>query len=98
MMYFTHYKEYPIFEPAEGGYYYAGNKVVSTEKMTAAEAENKLQSLFKELQEYQSAAYPWHFDTDNKMLFRYSKYIGNGESYVVEKDLGSMEKGYEPYE
>ena len=26
MVYLTHYTEYPIYEPAEGGYYYAGNE------------------------------------------------------------------------
>lgn len=32
MRYITHYEEYPIYEPAEGGYYYSGNKVVDSEK------------------------------------------------------------------
>ena len=26
MYYLTYYEEYPIYEPAEGGYYYAGNQ------------------------------------------------------------------------
>ena len=26
--YLTYYEEYPIYEPAEGGYYYSGNQVI----------------------------------------------------------------------
>lgn len=29
MVYLTHYSEYPIYEPAEGGYYYAGQQADS---------------------------------------------------------------------
>ena len=29
MRYISHYEEYAIYEPAEGGYYYPGNKLVS---------------------------------------------------------------------
>ena len=29
MYYVTYYEEYPIYEPAEGGYYYAGSRNVS---------------------------------------------------------------------
>ena len=32
MRYLTHYEEYPIYEAAEGGYYYAGNQVVESER------------------------------------------------------------------
>ena len=28
MYYVTYYEEYPIYEPAEGGYYYAGSQNV----------------------------------------------------------------------
>lgn len=27
--YLTYYEEYPIYEPAEGGYYYSGNQVIA---------------------------------------------------------------------
>ena len=29
MRYISHYEEYPIYEPAEGGYYYPGNQKVN---------------------------------------------------------------------
>ena len=31
MRYISHYEEYPIYEPAEGGYYYPGNQLVAME-------------------------------------------------------------------
>ena len=39
MRYVTHYEEYPIYEPAEGGYYYSGNQVVDTERMSKRKAK-----------------------------------------------------------
>ena len=30
MRYISHYEEYPIYEPAEGGYYYPGNQLVAS--------------------------------------------------------------------
>ena len=32
MRYISHYEEYPIYEPAEGGYYYPGNHLVASER------------------------------------------------------------------
>lgn len=32
MRYISHYMEYPIYEPAEGGYYYSGNQLVESER------------------------------------------------------------------
>lgn len=34
MRYFSYYQEYPIYEPAEGGYYYPGNKLINTERIS----------------------------------------------------------------
>ena len=32
MRYISHYEEYPIYEPAEGGYYYPGNQLVASKR------------------------------------------------------------------
>ena len=32
MRFISHYEEYPIYESAEGGYYYAGNQLVASER------------------------------------------------------------------
>lgn len=34
MRYLSYYREYPIYEPAEGGYYYAGNQLVKSERLS----------------------------------------------------------------
>lgn len=42
MRYITHYEEYSIYEPAEGGYYYSGNQVVDSEKMSKRACKKNL--------------------------------------------------------
>lgn len=44
MRYVTHYEEYPIYEPAEGGYYYSGNQITETERMSKRAAKAKIRN------------------------------------------------------
>lgn len=44
----SHYEEYPIYEPAEGGYYYAGNQLVETERMSKRACKKKLLEIWEE--------------------------------------------------
>lgn len=48
MRYLTHYEEYPIYEPAEGGYYYAGNEVVASERLSKRQAKIKMKRIWDE--------------------------------------------------
>ena len=110
MVYLTYYEEYPIYEPAEGGYYYSGNQVVSYEKLSKRAAKKKLTKLFEELKEDDSepgSRYPgapilrgsydkWELINNNRLV-RQSSYIGQGMSYVIERKLGCETRGYEPY-
>ena len=51
MVYLTHYKEYPIYEPAEGGYYYAGNEANEYYRLNSIkQAKRKLAKMRKELE------------------------------------------------
>lgn len=93
MVYLTHYEEYPIYEPAEGGYYYPGNAVVDTERLSLRQAKRKLKELFKELKEFDEK---WEM-ASVRFIYRNGKYIGEGESYVIERKLGSCKSGWEPY-
>ena len=112
MRYVTHYEEYPIYEPAEGGYYYSGNQVVESERMSKRKAKAELERLWLEAKaenlemfgaeepdfdkdEYGNRIYPWM--RNGNEIFRYSKYIGDGESYVIEHKLGSCTRGWVPY-
>ena len=56
MVYVTRYEEYPIYEPAEGGYYYTGREAVewNEEPVTLAEA-------LAEVDKYiEDSGFDWH--------------------------------------
>ena len=110
MRYVTHYVEYPIYEPAEGGYYYAGNEVFVSERMSKRKAREEFDRIWSELKrlneiEFGCAephissshpVYPWIRVSPNRIV-KYSRYIGEGESYVVERRCGSESRGKVPY-
>lgn len=94
MIYLTHYAEYPIYEPAEGGYYYAGRQAGSFYRLNSVkQAKRKLAKMKKELEEY-----GFIVDLDRCYAYRHSKYIGHGEELIIEKVYGSCNEGWRPYE
>ena len=116
MRYISHYEEYPIYEPAEGGYYYAGNQLVESEWKSKHACKKELHRIWQECEKdnedrgfrednhnewinisSRTREYPWIFNRELNFIHRESYYIGEGESYVIEKRQGSMRKGYEPY-
>ena len=100
MRYITHYEEYPIYEPAEGGYYYAGNQVVESERLSKRQCKKNLKELWKDAQkenEYLPEKEQWVMFRDGTEIRRCSRYIGEGESYVIEKNYGSKVRGWHPY-
>ena len=124
MRYLTHYEEFPIYEPAEGGYYYAGNEVSEYSKLSKRQAKKELYKLWEELDEenlkmfgakladlerdswgdfvYElgSMIYPWILVSAPgyvPYIVRQSRLIGEGESYVIERYLGSGRRGWVPY-
>ena len=91
MVYLTHYAEYPIYEPAEGGYYYAGRYVEEYYRLNSEkQAKRKLAKLKKELEKQCFKVY-------DDRAFLYSKYIGECEEWKIEKKLGADERGKTPY-
>ena len=94
----SHYEEYPIYEPAEGGYYYAGNQLIESELKSKRQCRKDFEAIWVEcMKENESGIpYPWVRVNDN-YIRRSSQYIGEGESIVIEKKSGSYEKGYKPY-
>lgn len=114
MRYLTHYEEYPIFEPAEGGYYYAGNAIVESERMSKRAARKNIEEIWRDAKAYNleefgeeeptrdedrfgNSIYPWYRSLDGNMVWRRGRYIGEGESYIVERRRGSEERGWVPY-
>ena len=114
MQYLTHYHEYPIWEPAEGGYYYAGNDIVTIEKKSKRQCKKEFEEIWQQCllenkengfvegadwervrEENGSDIYPWI--RNGNLIYRDSYYIGDGESFMIERHYGSAVSGYQPY-
>lgn len=92
MVYLTHYSEYPIYEPAEGGYYYAGRQADSFYRLNSVKQAKR--KLFKAKKELEAEGFVVYEDG----AYRSDKYIGNGEEWLIEKVYGSHNEGWRPYE
>lgn len=89
--YLTRYDEYPIYEPAEGGYYYSGQDVKEYyECDSIEEAKQKLLEIKDELEEN-------GFNVWEDGAYLKSKYIGDGILFTIEETLGENKKGWHPY-
>jgi len=108
MRYLTHYEEYPIYEPAEGGYYYSGNQVVESKRLSKRQAKKQLREIWAMCEEENEENQKWEertgqrFDywqrsADGNEIWKSTRCIGEGESYVIERKLGKNRRGWEPY-
>ena len=95
MRYITHYEQYPIYEPAEGGYYYAGNQAVEYDRLSKRKAKAMIREIWNEVKDDPDEE--WYISNDGNMIWKDSRYIGEGESWVIERKLGSKERGRVPY-
>ena len=90
--YVTYYEEYPIYEPAEGGYYYEGVQATSSWGFNSKdEALEFLENIIKEDDD------DWEEMSDG--YINHSRYIGESRYYVVEPRNAylSKERGWHPY-
>lgn len=95
MIYLTNYLEYPIYHPEEGGYYQAGQGAGVFYRLNSVkQAKRKLAKMRKELEK---DGFNVCLDGNECYAYRYSKYIGRGELWMIEKVYGSHNKGWEPY-
>lgn len=97
--YITLYDAYPIYEPAEGGYYYDGYQAKwASGYETFKEAVAEISSVAQELNNAEG------YNFVKKSAGEYEdygdKYIGTGAVLRIEnnKQFRSYEKGYQPYE
>ena len=99
MVWLSYYEEYPIYEPAEGGYYYAGLALVKTERLSKRAAKRKFDEEAKAMiEETKDDSYPWFtYGTHGRQIVRDSKYIGEGAYMCIEKHKGMHEHGWQPY-
>ena len=109
MRYLTHYEEYPIYEHAECGYYYPGNEIAETKKLSKRQAKKEMDRIWEyckkenirdygceEPYESNGRIYPWIRVNSNRIV-RFSYYVGEGESYVIERKCGKEVSGRVTY-
>lgn len=100
MVWLSEYREYPIYESAEGGYYYEGLELVQTERLSKRAAKKKFDQLAIELiKESENDDYPWNMSDIKygRHIFKGSKYIGDGAYICIERKKGMYEKGKQIY-
>lgn len=105
--YLTYYEAYPIYEPAEGGYYYEGRNAI---KWWESEDINELlNSISNFTEEFKMEMLPFDFDDIKDELKKWgycvvalthAKYIGDDEYLVMEteKAFQKYEAHWHPYE
>jgi len=101
MYYVCEYEQYPIYEPAEGGYYYTGTELVRHKKTRS------LKKARRWLREWARDYYEWeeeltegarkYIDNANNHIYYTTKYIGDGMEWHIETAFGKHERGYVPY-
>lgn len=111
MYYVSYIKEYAIYEPAEGGYYYPGTSVQFSYKFQSWKKANKcfqkLKRWFLEMHDYENEL--GHVSVNEisgvkkfkgfdigSSVHLFSKYIGDDE-YLEISCREPQDHGYEPY-
>ena len=103
MYYVTEYRNYPIYEPAEGGYYYSGVEIMSSREFkTFRKARQFINRVYKdtlknEMDYVTGASQKFWATRDNQQFGANGKYIGDGWMYKLERKQGSEVCGWEPY-
>lgn len=113
MRYISYYEEYPIYEPAEGGYYYTGNQLLRTERKSKRQCRREFEKIWRDCQkENEKNGFVEDRDwnevvvntgeylwvrVDDNYICKIGKYIGEGASYTIKRKSGSMESGWQLY-
>lgn len=99
MYYVTMYEKYPIYEPAEGGYYYEGREMKwSYTCQEYRKAKRILRKLFKYCKKegYTECKY-WFQRDDHSKFGENGQYIGDGWYITLERKQGKDVRGWKPY-
>ena len=99
MYYVTIYSRYPIYEPAEGGYYYSGIQVMDSSGYNEfKKAKRCLRKLYKQCIADGDHQDKYWFSNGSHTHFGVgSKYIGEGWYVKLERRKGKDVSGWEPY-
>lgn len=105
--YLTYYEAYPIYEPAEGGYYYEGRTAIKW--WESEDIDELLNSISNFAEEFGMEKMPFNFDDIKDELEKWgycivalthAKYIGDDEYLVMETERAfhKYEAHWHPYE
>lgn len=105
--YLTYYEAYPIYEPAEGGYYYEGRTAIKW--WESEDVDELLNSISNFAEEFGMEKMPFNFDNIKDELKKWgycvvalthAKYIGDDEYLVMETERAfhKYEAHWHPYE
>lgn len=103
MVYLSGYSKYPIYEAAEGGYYYEGIELVESERMSLRKAKQTIKEWLADEEGMEGWSVGPNFHPENLNLlpgvriYRNGQYIGEGEFWVIERKKGCFTRGYHPY-
>lgn len=104
------YTGYPIYEPAEGGYYYAGEQLSRSVKIRHGTGRKKIERLYKELcEEYGDPVrtaedrFPTEWTVwmseDGRSCGATGGYVGDSIMHCLEgyRKVGKKAHGWKPY-
>lgn len=105
--YLTYYEAYPIYEPAEGGYYYEGRNAIKW--WESKDLNELLNSISNFAEDFEMEKIPFDFDDIKDELEKWgycvvalthAKYIGDDEYLVMETERAfqKYEAHWHPYE
>lgn len=99
MFYLTTYLDYQIYEPAEGGYYYAGTQIESSRPFRSRrKAKQYINKLYREeTARGENTGKHWYESADHLYFGCGSKYIGEGWHICLERKQGRETGGRQPY-
>lgn len=84
--YLSLYRAYPIYEPAEGGYYYEGLELIESNQFLSK------QDARRALRDYASRN-GFNISKDGLSAYKSGSLIGESEEIYVERRAGAHEKG-----
>ena len=105
MYYVSYITEYPIYEPAEGGYYYAGTQIQMCREFSTWKKANRFYQICRKefLEEHEDE--PERINDyicggvgrwGGPCVSYHSRYIGEGERVEMSKEK-PVEEGWHPY-
>lgn len=97
MYYVTMYEKYPIYERAEGGYYYEGCSIVwSRSFQEFRKAKRFLRKLYLSYVKDRCEKY-WYEKSDHSRFGENGRYIGDGWFITLERTYGQYVHHWHPY-